>query len=182
MTKRHLLTPLAVLAALTLFVSSCSSDDASDTTTTEKASDTTEKESSDETTTTEDSGGGSVVPGVTPECAELQEAFTSLDVQGMMASFTDGSNPAPQFKAFADALAVAEEKAPDAIASDLSALADGYAELAASADKVDWDAIKAGDAQASAEAGELMQGFSSDDLANASEKVSDWINENCIPE
>lgn len=182
MSTRLKLLPFAVLAALTLVVSSCGGSDesSSTTTTTEKKAESSDDK--DETTTTEaDASGGGSTAGLSPECADLQEAFTSLDVQGMTAAFTDGSNPGPQFQNFADALDTAQENAPEEISGDLATLSDGYQQLADSADEIDWSAIQSGDAEASAAASELMQGFSSEDLAGAGQRVSDWLNENCIP-
>lgn len=173
MSSRHLMLPVAALAALTLILSGCGSDDDSSSTTTSEKADS----SDDRTTTTSDDVTTS---GLSPECVELQEAFASVDVQAMMSSFTDGSDPGPQFEGFADALDAAKESAPEEIADDLGAMADGYRQLAASAGDIDWDAIRAGDAQASAAAGELMQNFSSDDLTDAGQQVSDWLNEHCI--
>ncbi len=172
MSTRHLLLPVVALAALALLVSGCGGDDdASDTTTTEKAAETT-------TTST---AGGAADSEIPPECEKLREAFTSLDVQEMMTAFEDGSNPAPQFEQFAEALKLAEQNAPAEIAGDLSTMADSYAALAASADEIDWKAIKDGDPQASAAAGQLMQGFSADELTGAGERVSNWLNDQCIP-
>ena len=178
MSTRHLLLPFVALGALALLVSGCGGDDDSSgtTTTAKKAPETT-------TTAAGDVSGGDASGGgaISPECEKLRESFTSLDVQEMMTAFEDGSNPAPQFEQFAETLALAEENAPSEIAGDLATMADSYRALAASADEIDWQAIKDGDPQASAAAGELMEGFSAEELTASGENVSNWLNENCIP-
>ncbi len=105
----------------------------------------------------------------------------SLDVQQMLAAFADGSNPGPQFQAYAEALKAAEQNAPDEIAEDVTTMAEGYAALAASAGEIDWDAIKGGDQEASAAATELMGGFGASELADANDRVTAWLNDQCIP-
>lgn len=178
---RHLMLPFVALGVLAVTVSGCGGDDDSaGSTTTERAAevDTT---TSTTTTSSTSTGRDSATGTVSPECEDLRAAFTSVDAQEMMSAFSDGSNPGPQFQAFAEAMALAEENAPEEIAADLAAMADSYAALADAADEIDWQAIQAGDPTASAAARDLMEGFSSEELADAGERVSTWLNDNCIP-
>ena len=173
MSPRHLMLPVVAAGALVLSVSGCGGgDDSADTTTTGQAA---------EQATTTTSGDSSQESVISPECEDLRKAFMSLDVQQMLAAFTDGSNPGPQFQAYADASKAAEQNAPDEIAEDVTTMAEGYAALAASAGTIDWDAIKEGDQQASAAATEVMGGFGAGELADASDRVTAWLNDQCVP-
>lgn len=170
MSTRLRMLPLAVVGALALVLSGCSgSDDASDSTTTEAK----------KTTTTE--SAGAAPEGASPECEEVLAAFEGLNSEELASSLTDGANPSEQFQQVADAMQTAQENAPEEIAVDLQTLTDSYQQLASSADQIDWKGIAENDPAASAAAGELMQGFASQDLADAGQRVSDWLNEHCLP-
>ena len=176
MSTRRLMLPFVVLGALAVALSGCGgSADASDSTTS----------GSKKTTTTEaerKGSGGAAPEGASPECEKLLAAFEGVNSEELASSLTEGGNPSEQFQQVADAMQAAQENAPEQIAGDLQTLADSYQQLASSADQIDWKGIAENDPAASAAAGELMQGFASQELADAGQRVSDWLNEHCVPE
>ena len=175
MSSRHLMLPFVVLGVLAVAVSGCGGDDDASGTT------TTDTPAAEESTTTIAADDGAPA-GVSPECRDLLAAFEGVDAQAAMSSISDGSNPAAQFQSVADAMTRAQENAPDEIAADLEVMSQSYEQLAGSADQIDWQGIASGDPEASAAAGELMQGFVSEDLTQAGQRVSDWLTEHCVPE
>ena len=185
MSKRTIRVAVLALAALALVATGCGDDSADSTTTTKKDTTTTTEERSTSTTSPDDgpddTTGGSGGAGTSEECAELGTSFQSLDVQGMMSAFKDGTDPTKAFQDFADAMDGAKEHAPAAISDDVAELAEGYATMAEASEGIDWSKAKSGDPAVSADAAKLMQTFSSEDLAGAAQRVSDWINENCVP-
>lgn len=188
MTRRFTLLATLAVASVALVVTGCGSDDAAETTTTTAApatDDSGDDAGDDETTTTADDSGDSgsePMTGMSEECTQLSESFTSLDVQGMSSAFQDGTDPTQSFKDFAAAMEKAEANAPADISADVAAVADGYAELAEASEGIDWSKLQAGDPSVTAEAGRLMQTFNSEDFAASAQRISEWINANCVPD
>jgi hypothetical protein len=173
----------AVLAALVLALAGCGGSDSSDasssddTTSIETSSDDTSTETAEEAEATgEDTSGVDLSgSGLSDDCqalvqasAKYSEAFSSL-----------GSGGSLDVQGAADALQGVADSAPEAIQGAYQTLAEAIGKYAEALDGVDLSSGATPDPATLAKISAAAQSFSTSEVTQATQEISDWTTENC---
>jgi hypothetical protein len=165
-----------------LALAACGGDDddtaADDTSEPTEQSEDTESEDTEADDTTDDTEEPSDDVGVSGECENLLDAFSSSD------ELTTSDDPAAAIEAlrdFADEIEGAVDEAPEEIRDDVEILADVYGEIADQLDDVDVDSIDENDPQSIVEAFQALspvfQNFSSAEFVEATTNVAAFCSD-----
>lgn len=172
------LLTIAVVLAFALVGAGCGGgdDEASGDTDDITIETTTDDTTTDETTTddeTTDGDGSDDFDFASGECRDLVEASTQLS-QAFGAAGQDGDlgDVSDLFQEFA-------ENAPEEIRADFATLAEAYESYAEVFADVDLDSGETPDAETLAELQQALASIDQEEVAAASQRISDWAEENC---